>query len=75
MDDDSAENLEELEVTRIDNVFVCNNCGASVIHKLKNLKHYIGCTSGESKKWEKYYGQSEISLSDDEYEKYLQGCS
>ena len=51
--------LEDLEITKIDNVFVCNNCGAFVIHKLKNMVHFPNCQKGESKKWEEYYSQKD----------------
>lgn len=57
--------LETLEVTKIEDVFVCNNCGAFSIHKLKNLKHFATCKKGESKLWEEYYSREETDDGED----------
>lgn len=37
-------------------IWNCNNCGA-YHKKKKKIKHYSTCTPGESKKWEKIYGE------------------
>jgi hypothetical protein len=36
----------------------CNDCGAHA-DKPENVKHHDSCTPGESKKWEKFYGENQ----------------
>lgn len=48
------------EVTFIDeaDVYVCDNCGAFAA-KAEDIKHHKTCTSGECKKWIKFYNDNE----------------
>lgn len=39
-----------------DDVCVCDNCGAHASSE-KEVKHHKTCRPGESKRWEKVYGE------------------
>jgi len=46
------------EVTWVmDDICVCNNCGAFADSPEK-IEHHKTCTPGEAKKWEKFYSRS-----------------
>jgi hypothetical protein len=39
-------------------IWSCNDCGAYA-DKPTNINHHDSCTPGESKKWEKIYGEKQ----------------
>jgi len=49
---------EQNEVTTIENMIHCNNCGAFAPVG-KPIKHYDNCQPGESKRWERFYNEGE----------------
>lgn len=50
------------EVTWVDdNICVCDNCGAFADSEEK-IEHYKDCKPGESKRWQKYYSETEEEM-------------
>ena len=40
-------------------IYQCNNCGAHA-DRAADIKHYPTCKPGESKKWEKFYDETNM---------------
>lgn len=47
-----------MEITWIDNVCVCDNCGSHAANE-DDIIHHSTCKLGESKKWEEFYEEQE----------------
>lgn len=53
------------EITHLDDddldVWSCDNCGAHSLTGPDDIKHYVTCTPGEAKYWEKHYEDDDES--------------